>query len=91
MDPTSHHYTVFADGVRRWSPNLTSAAWVMYSPSHELIHIDEIRMGSATNNQAEYDGVNGLLVATLQLEIFHRHLLRLLAACLPVEQLLPGT
>ena len=27
--------------------------------------------GSATNNQAEYDGVNGLLAIVLQLGIFH--------------------
>ena len=71
MDPTSDWYIGFLDGASRWSPNLTSTAWAIYSPSHELIHIDEICVGSVTNNQAEYDGVNGLLTATLQLGIFH--------------------
>ena len=28
-------------------------------------------MGTMTNNQAEYDGVNGLLVSTLHLGIHH--------------------
>ena len=60
---------VFVDGARRWSPNLASAAWVIYSPSHDLIHIDGICVGIVTNSQAKYDGVNGLLAATLQLGI----------------------
>ena len=71
MDPTSCRYIGFVDGANRWSPNLASAAWVIYSPLHEFIHIDEISVGSATNNQDEYDGVNGLLAAALQLGIFH--------------------
>ena len=71
MDPTFDRYIRYVDGASRWSPNLTSAAWVIYSPSHELIHIDGICISSATNNQAEYDGVNGLLVVALQLGIFH--------------------
>ena len=65
MDPTLDEYIGFSNGVSRWSPNLASAAWVIYSPSHELIHIDGICLGNATNNQAEYDGVNGLLATTL--------------------------
>ena len=62
----------FADGESIWSPNLASAAWVIYSPSHELIHINEICVGTATNNQVEYDGVNGLLGTALQLGIHHQ-------------------
>ena len=71
MDPTLDQYIRFADGASRWSPNLALAAWVIYYLSHELIHIDGICMGIATNNQAEYDGVNGLLATTLQLGIHH--------------------
>ena len=71
MEQTSDWYMGFTDGASRWYPNLTSTAWVIYSPSHELIHIDGICMGTATNNQVEYDGVNGLLATTLQLGIHH--------------------
>ena len=71
MEHTSNWYMGFADGERKWSPNLALAAWVIYSPSHELIHIDRIRVGIATNNQVEYDGVNGLLATTLQLGVHH--------------------
>ena len=72
MEHTSDRYTIFADGDCRWYPNLASATWVIYSPPHELIHIDGICVGTVTNNQAEYDGVNGLLAVTLQLGIHHR-------------------
>ena len=61
----------FSDGASIWSPNLASAAWVIYSPSHELIHIDEICVGNAINNQVEHDGVSGLLAAALQLGSHH--------------------
>ena len=65
MDPTMHQYIGFTDGVSRWYLNLASSSWVIYSPSHELIHINGICMGSATNNHIEYDGVNGLLATIL--------------------------
>ena len=71
MDPTSHRYIGFADGASRWSLNIALATWVIYSPSHELIHINRMCVGIATNNQDEYDGVIGLLDATLQLGIHH--------------------
>ena len=71
MEHTLDRYMGFTDGASRWYLNFTSGAWVIYSPSHELIHIDEICMGTATNNQAEYDGVNGLLAIALQLGIHH--------------------
>ena len=35
------------------------------------IHIDGICVGTLTNNQEEYDGVNGILAAALQLGIHH--------------------
>ena len=71
MEHTSNRYIGFADEASRWSPNLASAAWVIYSPLHELIHIDGLCMGTATKNQAEYDGVNGLLATPLLLGICH--------------------
>ena len=64
-------YVGFVYGASRWSPNLVSVAWVIYSPSHEFIHIDGMCVGVATNNQAEYDGVISLLTASLHLGL-HR-------------------
>jgi len=40
-------------------PNLASAAWAIYSPSHTLLHHSGVCVGAATNNQAEYDAVIG--------------------------------
>ena len=71
MEHTSNRYTRFANGESRWYPNLALDAWVIYSPLHKLIHIDRICVGTTTNNQAKYDGVNGLLATTLQLGIHH--------------------
>ena len=71
MDPTSCRYIGFASEASRWSPNLASAAWVIYSSSHELIHIDRICVGIANNNQYGYDDVSGLLAASLQVGIRH--------------------
>ena len=73
MDPLPPCYIGFADGASRWSPNLASAAWVLYSPSNELIHLDGICIRVATNKQAEYDAVTGLLTAALQMGICHLH------------------
>ena len=73
MDPLPPCYIGFAVGASRWSPNLASAAWVLYSPSNERIHLDGICIGAATNNQAEYDAVTGLLTAALQMGIRHLH------------------
>ena len=71
MAPTLHRYIGFIYGASRWFPNLASALWVISSPLHELIHIDEMCVGIATNNQDEYDGVIGLLVDSLQMGICH--------------------
>ena len=71
MGHSSDRYMGFADGASRWYSNLASAAWVIYSPLHELIHINRICVGTMNKNQVEYDGVNGLLVAALQLGIHH--------------------
>ena len=65
MEHTSNWYMGFTYGASKWSLNLALATWVIYSPSHELIHIDGICVGTATNNQAEYVGVNGLLATIL--------------------------
>ena len=61
----------FVDGASIWSPNTFSVAWFIYSSSHELIHINEMCVGIATNNQDEYDGVTSLLATALQLGIHH--------------------
>ena len=61
LPPPTYHIS-YADGASRWTQNLASPAWALYTPSHEMLHSSGICLGSATNNQAEYTIVIGLLV-----------------------------
>jgi ribonuclease HI len=72
MHPPSAYHIGYADGASRWTQNLASAAWALYTPSHELLHSSGICLGSATNNQEEYIIVIGLLA-----EASHRHICHL--------------
>ena len=51
----------FIDGAFRHTLNLASAAWVLYSPTEDLVSSGAICLGPATNNIAEYEAVIGLL------------------------------
>ena len=50
----------FADGAFRYTLNLASAAWVLYSPTHDLVSSRLVCIGPATNNIAEYQVLIGL-------------------------------
>ena len=54
-------YIVFADGASRHTCNLASAAWVIYSPSGQLVAADGACLGPTSNNVAEYRAVIELL------------------------------
>ena len=59
----------FADGASRYTRNLASAAWVVYSPTDELLDSGGAYLGPATNNVAEYCAVIGLLTEAISLGI----------------------
>jgi ribonuclease HI len=61
MPPSSYHID-YIDDANRWTQNLSSTAWALYPPSHELLHSSGICLGSTTNNQAKYTTIIGLLV-----------------------------
>jgi ribonuclease HI len=61
----------YVDGASHWTQNLASVAWALYTPSHEMIHSSGIYLGSATNNQAEYTAIIGLLADTQHHHIRH--------------------
>jgi len=85
MPPPSAYHIGYANGTSHWTQNLASAAWALYSPSHELLHSSGICLGSTTNNQAEYTTIIGLLVDASHHRI--RHLSVLLDSQLVVLQL----
>ena len=51
----------FADGAFCHTLNLASAAWVLYSPTYDLVSSGEVCIGPATNKIVEYRVVIGLL------------------------------
>ena len=59
----------FADGASRYTRNLASAAWVVYSPTDELLSSGGVYLGPATNNVAEYRAIVGLLTEAISLGI----------------------
>ena len=44
----------FADGACCHTLNLASAAWVPYSPAHDLVSLGAICIGPATKNIVKY-------------------------------------
>ena len=55
-------YVGFADGANRYTLNLTSASWVLYSPTGDLVSSGGPCLGPATNNLEEYHAVISLLI-----------------------------
>ena len=60
---------LFRSGASRSTKNLSSAAWVIYDPVGELINLQGICMGPATNNVAKYSAVLELLTKAVNLGI----------------------
>ena len=73
MDLPSTPYISFADGASHYSRNLASVGWAIFTPLHALVLSNKVCIGTATNNQAEYDAVRGLLANALFHRILHLH------------------
>ena len=69
MSEYSLPYIGFADGASRSTQNLASAVWVIYAPTIELVSLQGVCLGQATNNIAEYIAVIELLVDVISLRI----------------------
>ena len=61
LQMSSERYIGFADGTSRHTCNLASAAWVIYSPSGQLVATGGAFLGPASNNVIEYRAVIELL------------------------------
>ena len=51
----------FADGACHHTLNLTSTAWVLYSPAEYLVSSGVVCIGPATNKITEYEVVISIL------------------------------
>ncbi len=69
MSTFSSIHVGLADGASHYAQNLASVAWVVYSPTDELLSSGGIYLGPATNNVAEYHAVIGILTEALSLGI----------------------
>ena len=58
---SSERFVGFADGASHHTCNLASVAWVIYSPSGQLVASRGACLGNASNNMAEYRTVIELL------------------------------
>ena len=63
-------YIGFTDGACRSIQNISSAAWVIYSPSDELVSMHGVSLGQTTNNIAEYSAVIELLSESISFGIW---------------------
>ena len=58
---SSEMFVGFANGASRHTCNLASAAWVIYSPSGQLVASKGAFLGPASNNVVEYRAIIELL------------------------------
>ena len=71
MSESSLPYIGFADGASHSTQNLASSAWAIYAPTNELVSLQGVCLGHATNNIAEYSTVIKLLIDAISLGIRH--------------------
>ena len=57
----SFDYIGFADGASRHTQNLASAAWVIYTPTGQVLSSGGVCLWPYSNNVAEYSAVIDLL------------------------------
>ena len=62
-------YIGFANGACCSTRNISSAAWVIYSPSDELVSMHGVSLSQTINNIAEYSAVVELLSGSISFGI----------------------
>ena len=63
-------YIGFADGACRSTRNISSIAWVIYSPTDELVSMHGVSLSQTTKNIAEYSVVIELLSESISFGIW---------------------
>ena len=58
-------YPRFTDSTSRYTLNLASSTWVLYSPTNDLVSSWGTCIGPAMNNLGEYHAVIGILTGYL--------------------------
>ena len=68
MSTSLQMYIGFANGACHSTQNISSTAWVIYSPTDELISMHGVSLGQTRNNIAEYSTLIELLSESIHLE-----------------------
>ena len=63
-------YIGFVDGACRSNRNISSTAWVIYSPTDELVSMHGVSLDQTTNNIAKYSAVIELLSKSISFGIW---------------------
>ena len=71
MSTSLQAYIGFANGACRSTRKISSAAWVIYSPTDELVSMHGVSLGQTMNNVAEYSVVIELLSDAISFGIRH--------------------
>ena len=69
MSTSLQTYIGFFEVASRSTRNIFSTAWVIYSPSDELVSMHGVSLGQTTNNIAEYIAVIELLSESISFGI----------------------
>ena len=69
MSTSLQTYISFADGTCHSTRNISSAAWVIYSPTDELVSMHGVSLGQTTNNIVEYSAITELLSKSISFGI----------------------
>ena len=70
MSTSLQTYIGFADGAYRSTWNISSAAWVIYSPYDKLVSMHGVSLGQTTNNIVEYSAMIELLSESISFRIW---------------------
>ena len=63
-------FTNFVDGANCYTLNIASEAWVLYSPTSDLVSWGGVFLGLSTNNLEEYDAVIEFLMKALASDVW---------------------
>lgn len=70
MSTSLQTYIGFADGVCYNTRNISSTAWVIYSPSDEVVSMHGVSLSQTMNNIAEHSAVIELLSESISFGIW---------------------
>ncbi len=57
MSESDNFFSLFTDGGARGNPGPAASGFVIFNEQQQLVQLDSVYLGEATNNLAEYEGL----------------------------------